>query len=154
MTEEINDIVNKLSKEVPQIISGRKDDKIKILGKSNLIHIYTNNSKVFAVTEKGEYTLKLRLYELEKRLDTQQFVRISNSEIINLTKVKNFDINFVGTICARLSNDTVTYVSRRYVSKIKKYWEYKERYYEKENSFAWDKWFPDMNFNRLCIIHI
>ena len=45
---------------------------------------------------------------------------ISNGEIINIKKVKGFDLSFVGTIRVSLTNGTVTYVSRRYVSKIKK----------------------------------
>ena len=56
----------------------------------------------------------------DKRLDNSKFVRISNSEIVNLKKVKSLDLSFVGTICMELSNGTVSYVSRRYVSKIKK----------------------------------
>lgn len=47
-------------------------------------------------------------------------IRISNSEIVNLKKVKNLDLSFVGTICMELSNGDVSYVSRRYVSKIKR----------------------------------
>ena len=74
---------------------------------------------MFAATDKGEYTLRLRLYEMEERLNPKQFVRISNSEIINLKKVKNFDLNFAGTICVELVNGTKTYVSRRFVSRIK-----------------------------------
>ena len=58
--------------------------------------------------------------EAEERLDNSKFVRISNSEIVNLKKVKSLDLSFVGTICMELSNGTVSYVSRRYVSKIKK----------------------------------
>jgi len=46
-------------------------------------------------------------------------VRISNSEIINLRKVKAFDLSLAGTIQVSLLNGTVTYVSRRYVPKIK-----------------------------------
>ena len=61
----------------------------------------------------------MRLYELEERLDNR-FVRISNSEIVNLKKVKSLDLSFVGTICMELSNGEVSYVSRRYVSKMKK----------------------------------
>ena len=76
--------------------------------------------KVFAVTGSGEYILRLRLYELEQRLDKNIFVRISNSEIINLKKVQSFDLSFTGTICVKLSNGTMSYVSRRYVSRIKK----------------------------------
>ena len=64
--------------------------------------------------------LRLRLYEIENRLPSNQFIRISNSEIINLKKVNNFDLSFTGTICVKLSNGITTYVSRRYVPKLKK----------------------------------
>ncbi|MCI8769143.1 MAG: LytTR family transcriptional regulator [Ruminococcus sp.] len=120
MTEEVNRIVRRLSEEIPQVISGTRDGKLEVLEPEELIRIYAASGKVFAVTGKGEYTLRLRLYELEERLSPHQFVRISNSEIIHLKKVVNFDLSFAGTIYVKLSNGTVTYVSRRYVSKIKK----------------------------------
>ena len=120
MSEDINNIVKRLSEDVPQVISGSKDDKIEVLEPSKLIRIYANTGKVFAATENGEYILRLRLYEIEERLSPQQFVRISNSEIINLSHVQNFDLSFTGTICVKLSDGTTTYVSRRYVSKMKK----------------------------------
>ena len=85
-----------------------------------MIRIYLNSGKVVAVTDKGEYILRLRLYEIENRLPSNQFIRISNSEIINLKKVNNFDLSFTGTICVKLSNGIITYVSRRYVPKLKK----------------------------------
>ncbi len=120
MTEDVNIILSKLSDNAPQIISGSKNNKIEVIDETDLIRIYANAGKVFAVTEQGEYTLRFRLYEIEKRLNPYQFVSISNSEIINLKKVNNFDLSFTGTICVKLSNGTTTYVSRRYVSKIKK----------------------------------
>ena len=120
MTDDVNNIIKKLSVDVSQIISGYKDEKIEILEQADLIRIYTNAGKVFAVTNNGEYVVRLRLYEIEKRLPSNQFIRISNSEIINLKKVNHFDLSFTGTICVKLSNETTTYVSRRYVSKLKK----------------------------------
>ena len=120
MPEEVTRIVRRLSEEIPQVISGTRDGKLEVLEPEELIRIYAASGKVFAVTGKGEYTLRLRLYELEERLSPHQFVRISNSEIIHLKKVVNFDLSFAGTIYVKLSNGTVTYVSRRYVSKIKK----------------------------------
>lgn len=120
MTDEVNSIIQRISEKNPQIISGSKDGKIEVLEQNDLSRICAANSKVFAVTDKGEYTLRLRLYEVEERLNPDQFVRISNSEIINLKKVKNFDLSFTGTICVELADGTTTYVSRRYVSKIKK----------------------------------
>lgn len=120
MTEDVNIILNKLSDQTPQIISGSKDNKIEVIEPENLIRIYASSGKVFAVTHKGEYALRLRLYEIEERLPPHQFVRISNSEIINLKNVNNFDLSFTGTIYVKLANGTITYVSRRYVSKLKK----------------------------------
>ena len=120
VTEEVNSILRKLSEDIPQIISGIRDGKVEVLEQADLVRIYANAGRVFAVTEKGEYTLRLRLYELEERLDADTFVRISNSEVINLKKVDHFDLGFTGTICVKLSDGTTTYVSRRYVSKVKK----------------------------------
>ena len=119
MTDEINALVKRLSEEQPQVIAGFKDDTVEVLEPSDIYRVFATSDKVLAETSHGEYTLRLRLYEMEQRLDNRSFVRISNSDIINLKKVKSFDLSFAGTICIRLSNGTVTYVSRRSVAKIK-----------------------------------
>lgn len=119
INEEINDILRKLSAEQPQILAGFKDEKVTALDLNQIFRIYASDGKVYAETDSDTYTLRLRLYETEQRLANHSFVRISNGEIINLKKVKGFDLSFIGTICVSLSNDTVSYVSRRYVSKIK-----------------------------------
>lgn len=121
MTEEIDAIVKKLSEQSPQVLSGFRGDALEVLEPEQLVRVYAAGGKVYAVTERGEYTLRLRLYELEERLDRGRFVRISNSEIINIKKARGFDLSFSGTICVSLSNGDVTYVSRRYVPKIKQF---------------------------------
>lgn len=119
MTDEISELIKILSAETPQIIAGFRNSEVVLLEQPQLIRIYAAGGKIYAVTEDGEFQLRLRLYELEARLDKKTFVRISNSEIINLKKVKGFDLSFTGTICVSLSNGMTTYVSRRYVPKIK-----------------------------------
>lgn len=119
MTDEVNALVQRLSQEPPQMLTGFRGDRAEVLEPPDILRIYASGGKVFAATAEGEYTLRFRLYELEERLDKQRFVRISNSEIINLKQVKGFDLSFTGTICVALSDGTVTYVSRRYVSKLK-----------------------------------
>ena len=119
MTDEISALVKRISEEAPQVISGFRNDALEVLEQSKILRIYASAGKIFATTTSGEYILRLRLYELEERLDKNQFVRISNSEIINLREVRSFDLSLTGTICVSLSDDTVTYVSRRYVKKIK-----------------------------------
>ena len=92
---------------------------MELLEQADIIRVYAAAGKVYGTTEKGDFQLRLRLYEMEERLDKSCFVRISNSEIINLRKVRSFDLSFSGTICVSLSNGSVTYVSRRYMAKIK-----------------------------------
>lgn len=119
MTEEIDEIVKNIAAREASMLAGFRDDTVTVLEPSQIFRIFTSNGKVLTETEMGDYTIRLRLYEIEQRLKSKSFVRISNSEIINLKKVKGFDLSFAGTICVSLSNGTVTYVSRRYVSKIK-----------------------------------
>ena len=136
MTDEVNRIVDFINQSdaVTTIISGIKNGKVELLEQQSLIRIYAEEGKVFAKTEYDFYQLRLRLYELEERLDDTLFVRISNSEIVNLKKVKNLDLSFAGTICMELSNGDVSYVSRRYVSKIKRLLGLWGEFYEKRIS--------------------
>ena len=82
--------------------------------------LYSENGKVYAKTSKNSYLLKFRLYQLEEMLD-KNFIRISNSEIINIKKVKNLDFAMIGTIKINFINGTYTYASRRFIKKIKDY---------------------------------
>ena len=113
MTEEVNGILKKLEEPSVQMISGFAGDTLEILEQADIIRVYAAKGKVYAVTAKGEY-------EAEERLDQTRFVRISNSEIINLKMAKRFDLSFSGTICVNLAGGQTAYVSRRYVAKIKR----------------------------------
>jgi DNA-binding LytR/AlgR family response regulator len=123
MAKEISDEVNELAKMLSnpnfQLIVGFKDNNAVVIGVEKIARIYAANQKVYIVADDGEYTSRLRLYEFEERLPRTIFVRTSNSEIINLQKVKDFDLSFTGSICVRFINGSTTYVSRRYVAKIK-----------------------------------
>ncbi len=119
-TEEIYALIGRLSEETPQSLIGYDGDEAVPLEPSEIVKIYAAVGKVYAVVDKKEYVLRLRLYEAEDRLRGKNFVRISNSEIINLKKVKKFDLSMSGTICVLLSNGNTSFVSRRYVTKIKK----------------------------------
>lgn len=119
MSDDVNEIMRRLSEETSRVIAGFKDNVLEILEPASIYRIYSANQKVFAVTDKGEYILRSCLYELESRLEKDNFVRISNSEIINLKKIVNFDLSYAGTIAVKLTDGTTAFVSRRYVNKIK-----------------------------------
>lgn len=119
ITEEVDALLQRISKQPPQLLAGFRADAVTLLQEDEILRVYASAGKVYAVTGRGAYVLRLRLYEAEERLGTRSFVRISGSEIINLKKVRGFDLSLAGTIRVSLSDGSTTYVSRRYVSKIK-----------------------------------
>jgi DNA-binding LytR/AlgR family response regulator len=116
-TERLEQIV---SQAVSTTITGYTDNGVEILLCTSIIRIYTENQKIYATTVNGSYRLHQRLFELGEILDGRLFTRISNSEIVNLRKIKHLDTSATGTILMYLQADIKTFVSRRYVTKIKK----------------------------------
>ena len=78
MTDEITALMQRLSEETPQGSVGFDGEIVQFLEPSEIVRIYSAVGKVFAVTDKKEFVLRLRLYEIEERLSSKSFVRISN----------------------------------------------------------------------------
>lgn len=119
MSEEVQALLARLEAGQSKLLLGFRGEEAAVLQPAELMRIYVESGRVYASTEQGVYALRGPLYEWEQRLDPHAFVRISQSEIIHLKKVKGFDLSLSGTICVRLVDGTVTYASRRYVAKIK-----------------------------------
>ena len=90
-----------------------------LLDPAEILRFYGEDKEVRAQTAEEVYTVRLRLYELEERLDRRVFVRVSHSEIINWKRVRALDLGLAGTIQVTLDGGLAVYVSRRYVKKIK-----------------------------------
>ncbi|PGZ57393.1 LytTR family transcriptional regulator [Bacillus cereus] len=120
MTDEISDIMKRLSEAHMDSLAVFSERGVEIVECKDIVRIYAEKQKVFLQTVAGIYTVRSRLYELEAKLNSQFFVRISNSEIVNIKMITNMDISMTGTIGVLLAGNIKTYASRRYVSKIKK----------------------------------
>jgi DNA-binding LytR/AlgR family response regulator len=121
VTDEVQNIVDRLSNLQTKIITGTQDKKIYLIDYDEIYCFYSENQKIFAKTDKGNFCVKQRLYELEEMLTGSSFLRISNSCIVNMDKVKNLDISYSGSIDIVFKNESKEFASRRYISKIKKY---------------------------------
>jgi len=117
--QESLDIKEKILANDIQILSGIYDDKLEIIDLDDIIRIYANEKKVYTVTGEKTYLMKLPLYKIEDYLNGKNFVRISNSEIINLDKTKNFDFKYLGTISCEMDNGDICFVSRRAMKKVR-----------------------------------
>ena len=121
MNEEVNNIMDKLeNNNNSESIMGLLDDRNYILDLKEIESFFIEDSKVFARKKGKKYRVKKRIFELEELLYNTSFVRISNSEIVNFNKVDSLDIQGRITIILKFKSGEITYVSRRYISKIKK----------------------------------
>lgn len=121
VTKEIQQIVDKLSNFQTKIITGTKDQKIFLLSYEEIYCFYSENQRIYAKADTGVFLIKQKLYELEEMLSGTTFVRVSNSCIVNIDKIKNLEISYSGTIELNFKNGDREFVSRRFVPKIKKY---------------------------------
>lgn len=120
VTEEVKELYRLIDQTVNKNIQGYDGEEIFMIPISSIVHIFTQNLKVYISTKNGCYRSTKRLYELEQELDETLFIRVSNSEIVNRNRIKKLDTSITGTIKLYLDFNQVAYVSRRYVPKIKK----------------------------------
>ena len=90
--------------------TGEKDGETCILDGAEVLYIDTVDRGTFLYTAGGVYETRLRLYELEEALAGTKFVRVSNSEIVNLDRVAGLDLTLAGTIKMTLEGGTVCWV--------------------------------------------
>lgn len=96
-----------------------KNQEASSVSSYEIVRIYSENKKVYVRTAEDTYEVRDRLYSLEELLRDKGFVRISNSEIVNISQIHKLDMSYTGTIRMLMKNGDETYVSRRFVSKIK-----------------------------------
>ena len=122
LSDEIQTVLNYISNinTTPHQIMASKNNEIYFIDLDKIICFFSKNKYNYARTQDGTYKIKYKLYELEKLLKTKDFIRISNSCIINIQQVVCFDTSILGTILVKLNDDTQETVSKRNVSHIMK----------------------------------
>ena len=114
----INAIQTYADKKQPMIQAYFKGSVV-MLPQRQIFRVYIVNRKIMIQTSESLYEVRKNLRDLEEVLDQESFIRISQSEILNIKRVKNFDFSSTGTIGVELENGEKTYVSRRRVKEIK-----------------------------------
>ena len=118
-TAEVEALLSRLTAENGTLLGFQENGAAVPLAADRILRFYGEEKEVRVQALDGVYTVCQRLYELEERFAGTRFVRVSNSEIVNLDQVTALDLSLTGTIRVTLRGGTVTYVSRRYVKRIK-----------------------------------
>ena len=118
-TPEVDALLDRLAADDAPLLCFREDGAAVPLVLVSVLRFYGEDKDVRAQTAEAVYTVRERLYELERRLAGRPFARVSHSEIVNLRQVTALDLSLTGTIRMTLSGGVTVYVSRRYVKKMK-----------------------------------
>lgn len=87
---------------------------------SGIYYIEVVDNKTFLYCKNMVCESKLKLYELEETLTSNDFLRVSKSIIINLRKIKSLSPALSGRFEATLDNGEKIIISRQYVVDLKK----------------------------------
>lgn len=116
---------NALVKEIEQLVInnnvsliGYKDKEAISLNLGDIYAFIVDDNKVYALLDNDRYLLKSRLYVLEQALP-QNFIKINQSSIANISKIRSFDASITGTLMIKFKNGYIDYVSRRNIKNIK-----------------------------------
>lgn len=118
-TQLIIDTISNISNDCSQIV-GQLDNNVYILQLDDILCFYADEKYNYCQTLQNKFRVKNTLYELEQRLNNRNWIRISNSCIVNLNHIKCFDIGTVGSIVVVLEDDSKRDVSKRKIKDVMK----------------------------------
>lgn len=121
LTQEVESLKKDLEEFTDKTLNGYTENGVTVIREREILRVFSENKNVFCQTDNGVYKLHERLYEADSFLNEKHFVRISNSEIVNASKILKLDISASGTVGVLLHGNVKTYASRRYVKAIKEF---------------------------------
>jgi len=95
-------------------------NEIHRLRPAGIYYIDVVDNKTFIYLKDKVYESKQKLYELEQALANGDFLRVSKSVILNLSKIKSLSPALSGRFEALLDNGERIIISRQYMSDLKK----------------------------------
>lgn len=116
--EHLLKLVYALKAGQEKLTATRGTDIVQVMP-GDIFYFEAVDNKVFLYLEKDVYETRLKLYELEERFRGTDFVRVSKSVILNLSKVKTLSPAFNGRFEATMKNNEKLIVSRAYVPVLK-----------------------------------
>lgn len=110
--------IRRLCEEEAFRLIGYRDREMVSLNLSEVCCFIVEDNRIWALTDTEKLSLKCRLYTLEEELP-DSFVKLNQSCIANLSKIRRFDTSFGGALTVRFQNGYTDYVSRRNLKTVK-----------------------------------
>lgn len=119
----VDDSIVALARELEgrrEKLTVRDGERILQIETSEIYYFEAVDNRVFIYAKEKVYESKWKLYELEEQFGHANFIRVSKSVILNLSKVDSFHPEFNGRFEALMKNRERVLISRQYVPELKK----------------------------------
>ena len=119
---ELISVLNSLQfNQIEKLLIGYVEANMHRISPKDIFYVESVDKKIFLYGEQTVFSSKQKLYELEEELKLYDFLRISKTTIINLSKIKTIAPILSGKFEATLLNDEKIIISRQYASVLKKH---------------------------------
>ena len=121
-SEEAINVIAALNSSAFGKLMLQSEDESFLFNATDIIYFVSEQGRTYAVTEKGRYEIKERLYTLSDSLKNKGFIQINKSTVININFVKSISAEFSGNYTARLKGKKETLIiSRNYFNSFKEF---------------------------------
>ena len=119
LTDNISKAINILeSDDQNDMIAVKKGQDIALLELGDIFMFRVEEKQVKVFSENNEYVIKKPLYQVEETLSSD-FLRISQTTIINMKKIKRVAPSLKGMMFVELKNGLKDNISRKYLPDFK-----------------------------------
>lgn len=115
----------RISEEIERFVSnlasgliGFEENEIVPINVNDVYCFTVEDGRVYALTNDNKLRLKQRLYEIED-IAGADFLKINQSCLIRVDKIKKFDASLTGGLSVILKNGYKDYISRRQLKTVK-----------------------------------
>lgn len=115
---ELTSRLEALLRDSDEVITCYGECEILRLSPTSVACFAVEDGTVVAVTEKGKFKTRLRLYQLRERL-SDDFLLINQSCIVNINQIERFETSIGGALTVRMRCGYCDYVSRRQLKAVR-----------------------------------
>ena len=107
-----------LAEQKSDVIVGVSGNDTAMLNVSDIICFTVTDGATYALTEKGKYKTKMRLYQAEQDFGCE-FLKINQSCLVRISAIERFSASIGGALKVHLKSGYTDYVSRRQMKNVK-----------------------------------
>lgn len=105
-----------------EVLECKNEDGIVFVHAEEICYMESIGHDVFVYTDDKSFKTRVRIYQLEKMLPADRFIRISNSVIIKKNSIRHIKPALSSKFYLTLTNGSVVDVTRTYYYKFKEFY--------------------------------